>query len=58
MQIVPLLEIYKVADFKIMFIQLQNTSLNPKDLRTFNRKGHSRVSKAFVISILRAKLPS
>jgi hypothetical protein len=41
MQIVPLLEIYKVADFKIIFIQLQNTSLNPKDLRTFNIKGHS-----------------
>jgi hypothetical protein len=53
----PLIEMDKFADFKITSIQLQNFSLNPKDLRTFKIKDHSKVSKALVMSIFKAKLP-
>jgi hypothetical protein len=53
----PLIDTNTKADCKITWIQLQNTLLKPNLLRTFKRKGHSRVSKGFTISIFKAKLP-
>jgi hypothetical protein len=54
----PLTEIDRVAECKIVLIQEQNLSLKPNLLRTLRRKFHSRVSKAFVMSTLKAKLPA
>jgi hypothetical protein len=47
----------KVADLRIVSIQLKNLSQKPKLLSTIIRNGHSKVSKVLVMSIFRAKLP-
>jgi hypothetical protein len=46
-----------LAYFKITSIQEQNLSEKPKACNTFKRNFQLRVSKAFDMSILRAKFP-
>lgn len=45
------METERKDDFKVTRIHFQKASLKPKLLRTFSRKYHSRVSKAFLMSI-------
>lgn len=52
-----MIDIDKVAEERMEAIQLQKVLLKPKQLRTFNKELQSRVSKAFVKSILSARFP-